>query len=129
MRDNLAVSYPTFVELSRSPSLKTKGTMVDPTLRDNLDNGMEATRARFTRMRRQWTVTIDFLTAADVTLLTDFVQFQAVYGAAIFLFLDQRDPDNPVWLTVRFASLPTFTDVGWVGSGFSQSVSFELREV
>jgi hypothetical protein len=121
--------YPTFPDLSRAPALKTKGTQVDPTLRDNLENGMESTRAKFTRRRRQWTVSIDFLTPADVLCLEGFVENGVSFGAGIFLFLDNRDPTNPCWLTVRFSKLPSYDDAGWVDGHFRQQCSFELREV
>jgi hypothetical protein len=120
---------PTFPELSRAPALRTKGTTLDPTLRDSMENGMESTRAKFTRRRRQWTVAIDFLTPTDITTLDNFIENIAVYGAAIFLFEDLRDPRNPATLTVRFSVLPSYTDAGWVEGFFRQNTSFELREV
>lgn len=122
-------AYPTFPELSRKPALKTKTSTNDPTLRDTMENGMETTRAKFTRRRREWSVTIDFLTWADVNFLDLFVENVAVYGANIFLFSDERDKHSPKILTVRFSELPKFDDADWVQDQFRQNCTFALREV
>ena len=122
-------AYPSFPELSRAPALKTKTATNDPTLRDTLDNGMEDTRARFTRRRRSWTVTIEFLSNDDWNTLELWVQTVAVYGANIFFFPDNRDPANPQQLMVRLAKLPEYTDAGWAQDQFRQHCTFEIREV
>jgi hypothetical protein len=123
------VSNPNFPELSRAPALRTKTSTIDPTLRDPMENGMETTRAKFTRRRRKWSVTIDFLTNDDWTRLETFVQQDAVYGAQIFIFPDNRDPRNPQSLCVRFDPVPTYTDAGFVGTEFRQNAAFGLSEV
>lgn len=129
LRHNLAVSYPPFPELSRKPALKQRRSTLDPTLRDNMENGMESTRARYTRQRRQFAVSVDALTPWDVNALEIFVVNVAVYGAEIFLFPDVRDPKNPAWYTVRFSTLPAYADAGSVNGEFRQNCTFELREV
>src|SRR5580704_2283718 len=97
-------TYPHFPRLSRRPALKTKAAYaIDPTLRDTLENGMESTRAKFTRPRRQYTVTYEALTNADIVALRFFVDNVAVAGANIFWFTDNRDKKNPKQLMVRFA--------------------------
>ncbi len=118
-----------FPTLSRKPALKTRQTTLDPTLRDAYENGMESTRARSTRQRRHWSVAIDFLTPADHQQLEDFVVLRAVYGANIFLFPDNRDPRNPQFYRVRFATLPSYTDAGSIEGEFRQNAAFEIREV
>lgn len=123
------MSNPAFPELSRKPALRTKTSTIDPTIRDNMENGMETTRAKFTRRRRKWSVTIDFLTPDDSTTLETFVQEDAVYGSEIFTFADERDPRNLVTLIVRFDPVPTYTDAGNVGGEFRQNASFGLSEV
>ena len=120
---------PDFPELSRKPALRTKTSTIDPTLRDTMENGMETTRAKFTRRRRQYSVSIDLLTPADVQLLEQFVENIVTYGALPFIFFDHRDPTNPLQLLVRFSVLPAFTDCGWVAGFFRQNCTFELREV
>ena len=122
-------AYPQFVSLSRRPALKTKTTTDDPTLRDEMSNGMVTTRAKFTRQRRAWTVTIENLHPNDIARLDEFVRNTAVFGAAIFLFPDNRDPRNPQQYTVRFSKIPEYTDVGWVDNANRQNTTFELKEV
>ena len=121
--------YPQFVELSVRPALKTKTTTDDPTLRDEMSNGMQTTRAKFTRQRRTWAVTIENLHPNDVARLDEFVRNVAVFGAAIFLFPDRRDPRNPQEYVVRFSKMPEYTDVGWVVESNRQNTSFEIKEV
>lgn len=118
-----------FPNLSRKPSLKTRGSTLDPTLRDSYENGMESTRARWTRPRREWQVSIDHLTPADVDTLETFVAKQAVFGAVQFGYPDSRDPQNPRVYTVRFSTLPAYTDDGSVEGEFRQNAQFGIREV
>lgn len=118
-----------FPQLSRSIALKTRETTLDPTLRDSYENGMESTRARYTRLRRQWEVSIDFLKPSDVTKLRTFVTKKVMAGALPFTFQDKRDPKNPLYYTVRFSALPSYTDTGNVEGEFRQNTQFQLREV
>ncbi len=121
-----------FPEISRSPAIKTRTGTSDPTLRDQMQNGAEATGLQFGRGRRQWDVTIENLSPDDVTALTNFYRDTSAHGSAYgvnpFLFPDNRDRRNPVALRVKFAQLPTFTDVA-VGEGIGQNCTFQLREV
>lgn len=118
-----------FPELSRKPALNQRETTVDPTLRDSYDNGMESTRARYTRARRTWDVTINLITPADKDTLTTFVEKQAVFGANFFGFPDSRDPANPQTYRVRFSTIPAYTDAGNVEGEFRQNTNFSIREV
>ncbi len=127
---------PDFPQLSRFPSLKQKEDTLDPTLRDNYENGMESTRARYLRRRRQYSVSIDFLTNEDKEILDHFVEKIAVYGANIFILHDtKRNPKKPLQLFCRFSTLPSFTDAGWIqGCGYDegeyrQNCTFQVREV
>jgi hypothetical protein len=90
---------------------------------------MESTRAKFTRSRREWTLTIEYLSWDDVALLDQFVQTTVQYGALAFIFPDLRNPQNPQQYVVRFSKLPEYTDSGWVEDGYRQNLTFELREV
>ncbi len=120
----------TFPQLSRKPALRTRGTTLDPTIRDSYENGMESTRARYTRPRRQWDYAIDFLTPADVRRLQNFVEKKAVFGALPFIFPDPaRDPSTPSYPNVRFSTLPSYTDAGNVDGQFRQNCAFQIREV
>ncbi|HSU19902.1 MAG TPA: hypothetical protein VLI45_09195 [Acidobacteriaceae bacterium] len=119
----------TFPKLSRKPALKTQAKTLDPTLRDSYENGMESTRARYKRRRREWNVSIDFLTPADVTVLDNFVENLAVYGANSFTFPDNRDPKHPQSYVVRFSTLPAYADANNIEGEFRQNCTFAIREV
>ncbi len=120
---------PRFPELSRKPALKTKRKTNDPTMRDPMESGAEASRLRFPRGRREWTLTVDALTPADVTALDSFVVDIAGYGSNPFLFTDDRDPTNVQTFTVRFSALPDLTDAGNIEAEFRQNATFTLKEL
>jgi hypothetical protein len=119
----------TFPTLSRKPALKTRGQTLDPTLRDSYENGMEATRARWTRRRRQWDISIDLLTPDDMSALENFVE-AVQYGALNFLFADPRFPtEQHTTYNVRFSTLPSYSDAGSVEGEFRQNCTFSIREM
>lgn len=122
-------TYSNFPRLSRKPALKTRESTLDPTLRDNYENGMVATRARYTRTYRKWGVSIDFMTPADKRRLDAFVEKKVKFGALIFLFPDVRDPKHPENYKVRFSTLPAYIDTGFVDGYYRQNCTFELEEV
>ena len=128
--------YPSFPELSRAFALRQGEQTLDPTLRDNYENGMEATRARWTRNRRTFSMQLDYLLAEDKQLLDLFFNTTVSAGALPFTINDPRNLDSPQTYTVRFASLPKYTDAGWIGQdalgntpGYRWNCSFEVREV
>ena len=127
---------PPFPELSRAFALRQVENPVDPTLRDPMENGMETTRARFTRLRRSFSVALDLLTADDKTALDTFYQTTVVYGALPFLLADPRNAENPQTYTVRFSTLPKYSDAGWIAADtlgnaaqFRWNCQFEVREM
>lgn len=87
---------------------------------------MEAAQAQWTRLRREFDVTIDLVTAADRAMLRDFVS--QVTGAVEFFFLDEADPTNPEQIVVRFASLPQYQDKDGTEYGKRFTCTFTLRE-
>jgi hypothetical protein len=134
------VATPSFPELSRAFSLKQSESPVDPTLRDNFENGMESARARFTRNRRTFSMAVDLLTADDKAALDTFYQDMTATGAAFganpFLVTDPRNAENPQTYLVRFAALPKYVDVGWIGvddagnqAQYRYNCTFQVREV
>lgn len=129
LRHNLPVpAFSNFPELSRKPALKTRTITIDPTLRDPMENGVEATSVRYTRRRRQFDVSIDMLTQDDYDELEDFVQTKAVFGSNVFLFPDNRNPRSPRMLQVKFSTLPAYTEVDNREDGVRQNCTFQLRE-
>jgi hypothetical protein len=114
--------------LSRRPALQTAEDTIDPTLRDPMENGMESTRAQFTRLRRKFPWAITYITPADKAILDAFVQ-TVVYGAEIFTFTDPRDSTGNTVYTVRFSQVPKYRDAGWVDGFYRQNCAFEITEV
>lgn len=129
-------TYPSFPEISRAFSLKQSEQAVDPTIRDQIENGMETSRARFTRLRRTFSMAIDLLTADDKAVLDLFYQSTVAYGALPFLVTDPRNLESPQTYLVRFASLPKYVDAGWYngdgkgnGPQFRYNCNFQVREM
>ena len=129
-------TYPTFPELSRAFALRQTEQPIDPTLRDSYENGMESTRARWTRNRRSFALSVDYLTADDKALLDVFYETTVAFGALPFLITDPRNLESPQTYTVRFAALPKYVDAGWIGADsegtgaqFRFNCAFQLREV
>ena len=125
-------TYPAFPELSRAFSLRQSEQTVDPTLRDSMENGIETTRARFTRQRRTFSMSVDLITAEDKAAIAGFkrdMKSGAAFGALPFLVTDPRDAENPQTYLVRFATLPKFVDAGWIVDQFRYNCTFEVREV
>ena len=128
-----------FPELSRGFALRQTEAPVDPTLRDPMENGMETARAKWTRNRRTFQMSIDLLTETDKLALDTFYEDCATgsgFGSLPFLITDPRYQQNPQTYTVRFATLPKYSDVGWVGgdpqgnpAGYRWNVTFQVREV
>jgi len=121
----------TFPDLSRRPAIKTRtGLAADPTLRDPMQSGAEATALQFPRARRQWEVTIEHMTWDDVQALDDFVRLTACYGANPFFFPDNRNPKNPLQLAVKFSVCPSYTDSTALdeNGAITQTVAFQIRE-
>ena len=127
-------NYPHFPELSRGWKLSQSESPLDPTIRDTqYENGMEATRVRWTRNRRTFAMSIDLITPADKDVLdsfyTDTAATGAAYGALPFLVDDPRNAENPQTYLVRFYTLPKYVDAGWVDGAYRYNVTFQVREV
>lgn len=125
-------AYPPFPELSRSWKLSQTEAPVDPTLRDPYENGMESTRARWTRNRRTFAMSIDFLTGDDKAALDAFytdMTTGSAFGALPFVVSDPRNMENPQSYVVRFASLPKYIDAGYVEGEYRFNATFQVREV
>ena len=73
-RDNRHVPavYPIFPALSRQPVFENSREVEDGTIADPMESGYVATRPRFTRLRRKYSVSYKNLTGADIALLDQF---------------------------------------------------------
>lgn len=131
-------TYPPFPELSRAFAVSLPEAPVDPTLRDNMENGIETTRARWTRNRRTFSMSIELLTEDDKAALDRFytnMTTGSAYGALPFNFTDVRHLENPQTYLVRFASLPKYSGPVWIDgdgvneAGYRWNCTFQAREV
>jgi len=75
----------TFPQLSRKPSAQNFGETAahDPTIRTDFGSGARLSRAEFTRVSKQWSVTYRCLTATDKVLL-EALQAEVKVGADSF---------------------------------------------
>jgi hypothetical protein len=75
-----------FPSLSRQPSMDSSKTIEDDTIRDQMESGYQATRPRFTRVRRTWKLNVRNLQREDVRALDEFVMVTAARGGNAFLY-------------------------------------------
>jgi len=90
----------TFPTLSRGVSFEnyTNKISVDPTLRNEMENGLVKTRPRFTTTKREFHIGYRYLPAADVTLLKTFEETTVIVGSLTF---NWTNPDDDVVYEVR----------------------------
>ena len=113
----------TFPTLSRGTNLDIQEASVDPTIRSEMENGIILTRARFTKLRKAWSFSISFLTAADKVLL-DTMQENIHIGAGTIAWTHPKT-------AVEYESILMNPIVFRVEPGNStlQSALFRLEEV
>lgn len=68
----------------------SQGSVVDPTIKSEFTDGTVLTRARFTRMRKSFSVGYNFITSADKTKL-EALQTAIKIGANTFFWTDPSD--------------------------------------
>jgi len=107
-----------------APSAPLDVTYEDNTIRSNLENGMEVTRAKFTRRRRSWaSVKWTSMSAADFAKLDNFYRNITGGGGDMFTW---TLPTTRESVTVRFSGAPVVS----YGSILSTvAVTIALREV
>lgn len=104
----------------QDPSISTPTTVKDNSLRSEVVNGMEITRAKHTRQFREWSLKWNAMPDTDlVTLLTFYDTCSG--GAASFSWSDEFNNN----FTVRFAGNIDHESV----SADASSVKLQLREV
>lgn len=123
----MATSYPSFPELSRAPQIDEEEDFDDPTIRDQMENGVVRTAPRYLRLRETFKINFRYCSAEDKRVLKDFIK--DVGGWAPFHWTDNRDPHNPDDYIVRFSKLPTIKDDDYVDGGKSYKFSFEVTEL
>jgi hypothetical protein len=122
----MAVSLPTFPELSRAPQMDERESYDDPSIRDKMENGVVFSRPRYPRLRRTLRISYKHLSGDDRQAIRDFIK--RVGGWGDFHLEDDRLPDNPEILRVYFSKLPEFTDGGWENGQKVFSCTFEVTE-
>jgi len=95
-----------FPTLSSKPDGESwsEGASIDPTLRSESENGIVATRPRFTSVARQWQIRYRNLSQTDKATLEAFEK-TAAYGAGVFSWLN---PTNATTYQVRFGAVLDF---------------------
>jgi hypothetical protein len=110
------VSYPILPSLSRAPAFKSTRTVAKgATLSDPMESGYVATRPRFTRQRRTFGVTYDFLTGEDARVLDMFECF-GVMGEAGAFYMPNLLPNGSFEIPDPMGGISGWTpaaDPGW----------------
>ena len=109
----------TFPTLAK-PSLTMPTELSDPALRSSLINGMEITRAKYTRILRSWTPQWNAMLDTQLaTLLTFYDTVKG--GSAAFTWADEFGNNY----SVRFMSAIKHQSI----SDIYSTVSFQIKEV
>ena len=96
--------------LVQAPYIEELTSALDPTVRTEVEAGYVASRARFTRTPRRWTLRFDMTTTANVfgtDKIRDFVTARGVGGEA-FTWVEPVAAES---VQVRFQSPPVYTPV------------------
>lgn len=100
----------------------------DPTIRDDMENGVVFTRPRYTRIRRDRKYNYENCVALDRLAILNF--YSQVGGWSVFTYTDRRIPNMaPEVMSVRFKNPPKIKDAGWVGGQKRFNISIEIEEV
>lgn len=119
------MSYSTFPTLANKPdSSKHSETVIDPTVRTEMEGGYVVTRARFTRApRKEWTIGYTYISDAEKQSIETFVASVRV-GSAIF---NWTNPADNVTYLVRFKEPPNYSYRGQ-GTYKRWDVSMKLEQ-
>jgi hypothetical protein len=129
-----------FPELDKKPDINVVQTYTDGTLNNPMESGLEITRQRFTRIRREWQVSYRNVLQADFDALDSFIRTTVSGMAGSFTW---RNPATGEVVTVRFSQLPSVAEGGYIvnnkliaqgvdaasATGFSYNFTFKVREV
>jgi phage-related protein len=129
-----------FPELDKKPDVSLVQSYNDSTISSAMETGLEITRARFPRVRREWQVSYRNVLQSDSDALDAFIR-TAVYGTAgSFTWTHPKTGEK---VLVRFSQLPALAEAGYIvnskliaagadpvqAQGFSDSFTFKVREV
>lgn len=111
------MAFPT---LTRNPTYPLSEETEDMVIRDSSEAGYEATRPRFTKRRRIWTLNYERMSDTDLSSLESFFAGDAAYGSGIFSW---TNPVNSTAYNVRMT--PPKKETVFIGQ---TNVSFQLKE-
>jgi hypothetical protein len=116
-----------FPNLAKSPSVAIEQEYEDPTIRDEMENGLVSTRPRWSRVRRSFRVPYSGLPPADQQAIDDFVTKYTKGGSGDFYWVH---PETGIAHHVRFAKggLPRLSQLN-TANGVRYNCSFALEEV
>jgi hypothetical protein len=116
-----------FPNLAKSPSVAIEQEYEDPTIRDEMENGLVSTRPRWHRIRRTFRVPYTGLPPADQQAIDDFVTKYTKGGSGDFYWVH---PETGFAHHVRFAKggLPRLSQLN-TANGIRYNCSFALEEV
>jgi hypothetical protein len=131
---------PNFPELDKKPDVNLVQSYNDGTISNPMESGLEITRARFTRIRREWQVSYRNVLQSDFDALDKFILNTVLGMAGSF---NWRNPKTGEVVLVRFSQLPSPAEAGYIvngkliaqgadpasAQGFSDSFNFKVREV
>lgn len=129
-----------FPELDKKPDVNVAQTYNDGTLNSPMESGLEITRQRFSRIRREWQVSYRNVLQNDLDALDTFIRTTVSGMAGSFAW---RNPATGEVVTVRFSQLPSIAEGGFItnnklvqqgvdpvqAQGYSYNFTFKLREV
>ncbi len=129
-----------FPELDKKPDVSVVQTYNDDTISSPMESGLEITRQRFSRIRREWQVNYRNVLQPDYDAIDTFIRSTVSGMAGSFSW---RNPATGEVVTVRFSQLPSLAEAGYIinsklitqgadpqaAQGFSYSFSFKVREV
>lgn len=130
-----------FPELDKTPDVKIVKNYNDSTIVSEMETGLEITRARFPRVRREWQVSYSNCLQADEDALDEFLTGPDILGGAGKF--QWTHPGTGQTYTVRFSQLPAPAETGYItnskliaagasladASGNGYSFNFKVREV
>lgn len=130
-----------FPELDKKPDVSLVQSYNASTINSPMESGLEITRAKFPRIRREWQVSYRNVLQSDSDALDAFIRSAAILGdAGMFTWTNPKTGEK---VTVRFSQLPALAEAGYVvnskliaagadpvqAQGYSDSFTFKVREV
>lgn len=115
-----------FPSLSINPVYPISESREDSTIKSDQEAGYQITRQRYSRVRKKWNLTYQYLVDADYTALTTFIDVTVKGGADMFTW---THPITSVSYNVRFENPPVIKAVSRFNGTTIYSADISLTEV